>query len=404
MVLACSLLCPAAEKYSFRAAGAAETVAELDLRSPGADWAVAGREAAVAVVRVDGGGEQHVMTWAGAGPHTYRIFLGKLQPGPHELTVDRSAEHSAAGAGLEVAAVRFREASGEEGNIVARAPVLYARQNTIGKFSDVPLLMYCERDGETLVYTVIFSNEDGGTSTRALMARWGRSTDIEYVYRVLPGGRAIVQGPDHKDMDFTGRYEGLHPLLMPVTNNNMIGEAKDSPLRFQLAPVLVDLQDASRETVMDSNPATYQVMAKELAREGKIRAFGTVEGQDISDVRNYAYVDYLAEHTRSGMTVTLVLRDGRLFSSDLGVADYAITRDGWVRSTVELPPGTKSSDIANVGFQCVLPPKTTGAGTCRLERVRKAFFLDAAFRPGTPWFSLNRSFTIPTGQGILLKP
>ena len=203
--------------------------------------------------------------------------------------------------------------------------MLYARLNTVGKFSDAPLLMYCERDGETLVYTVIFSNEDGGTSTRALMARWGRSTDIEYVYRVLPGGRAIVQGPDHKDMDFTGRYEGSHPLLMPVTNNNMIGEAKDSPLRFQLTPVLVDLRDASRETVMDTNPVTYEVMAKELERERKLRPFGTVEGQKISDVRNYAYVDYLAAHTSSAMTVSVALRDGRMFSSDLGIADYAIT-------------------------------------------------------------------------------
>ena len=311
------------------------------------------------------------MTWAGAAQYTYRIFLGQLDPGKHELTVERSPQHSAAGAELQVAGARFREVSGNEAEIVARAPVLYARQNTIGKFSDVPLLMYCERDGESLVYTVIFSNEDGGTSTRALMARWGRTTDIEYVYRVLPGGRAIVQGPDHKDLDFTGKHEGSHPLLMPVTNNNMIGEAKDSPLRFQLTPVLVDLQNASRETVMDSHPATYEVMAKELDREGKVRAFGTVEGQDISDVRNYAYVDYLASHTRSGMTVNIALRDGRLFTSDLGVADYAITRDGWVRSTVELPPGTKPADVANVGFQCIVPPKSTAAGTCRLERVRK---------------------------------
>jgi hypothetical protein len=254
------------------------------------------------------------------------------------------------------------------------------------------------------VYTVIFSNEDGGTSTRALMARWGRTTDIEYVYRLMPGGRAIVQGPEHKDLDFAGRYEASHPLLMPVTNNNMIGEAKDSPLRFQPAPLLVDLRDASRETVMDSNPATYTAMARELAREGKYRAFGSAEGQKISDVRNYAYIDYLATHTRSGMTAMVALRDGRVFSGDLGIADYAITRDGWVRTTVELPPGTKPGDIASVGFACVVPPKVTVAGTCRLERVRKAFFLDQLYRPGKSWFSLDKSVTIPTGQAVLLKP
>lgn len=344
------------------------------------------------------------MLWAGAAQHTYRIFLGRLQPGRHVLAVERSERHSARGAGLETIGVRVREATGAEAQVVSRAPVLFARQNTVGRFSDVPLLMYCERDGETLVYTVIFSNEDGGTSTRALMARWGRTTDIEYVYRVMPDGRAIVQGPEHKNIEFAGGYEGSHPLLMPVTNNNMIGEAKDSPLRFQPAPVLVDLRHASRETVMDTNPATYSAMAKELLREGKYRAFGTAEGQKISDVRNYAYIDYLASHTRSGMTAMVALRDGRVFSSDLGVADYAIMRDGWVRTTVELPPGTKPDAIASIGFACIVPPKVTAAGTCRLERVAKAFFLEPSYRPGKSWFSLDKSATIPTGQAVLFKP
>ena len=33
-------------------------------------------------------------------------------------------------------------------------------------------------------YSVIFSNEDGGTATDRLMATWGRTTDIEFVYGV----------------------------------------------------------------------------------------------------------------------------------------------------------------------------------------------------------------------------
>jgi hypothetical protein len=104
------------------------------------------------------------------------------------------------------------------------------------------------------------------------------------------------------------------------------------------------------------------------------------------------------------MTAAVALRDGRMFMSDLGVVDYAISRDGWVRTTVELPPATKAGDIASVGFACVAPPKSTAAGACRLERVRSAFFLDKEYRPGRSWLSLERSFTIPTGQAILLKP
>ena len=51
------------------------------------------------------------------------------------------------------------------------------------------LLMYYEilheANGNLIVrYTAIFTNEDGGTQTAALMARWGRATDIEWVYQI----------------------------------------------------------------------------------------------------------------------------------------------------------------------------------------------------------------------------
>ena len=90
--------------------------------------------------------------------------------------------------------------------------MFYARANTIGKFTDIPLVLYCERLSENgdpfLQYTLIFSNEDGGTSTRALMARWGRTTDVEYVYRAFLNAdgslrRATIQVEGHKEKEFT---------------------------------------------------------------------------------------------------------------------------------------------------------------------------------------------------------
>jgi hypothetical protein len=369
----------------------AEAVAEVSLKTTGAEWATA-------TVRIDDGHAQHIILWAGPVRYTYRIFLGRLRAGLHSLSV--------VGEGVDAGSVRVSPSDDE---VIAQAPVLYARKNTIGKFSDVPLLMYAERDGHSLVYTVVFSNEDGGTSTRALMARWGRTTDIEYVYRVGPQG-AIVQGRNHVDLPFNGKYEGRHPLLMPVTNNNMIGPAEDSPLRFQLAPVLVDLSTSSREAVMDAEPLTYAVMAKELEREGKLRPFGTVQGENVSDVRNYAFFEYKGTHDRSALTVTAALKDGRVFASDLGRLDYAIGRNGWVRTTVELPPGTKVSDIETIGFQCIVaPPAKQGealahSGTCVLERFSKIFFLDEQYRPGKSLLRLDKPVTIPTGQSILLRP
>ena len=217
------------------------------MSSPGADWAKERSEAAVASVSLDGKPHQHVILYAGPKRYGYRIAFGELAPGDHTVEINRDERMSALNARLESYNLQVEEIAPNrpDYDVYANAPALFARLNTIGKFSDIPLLLYCERIVENqqkvLQYTVIFSNEDGGTSTRTLMARWGRATDIEYVYkRSLATGIATVQGPGHKEVEFKGTHEGQHPLLMPVTDNNMIAEAKDSPLQFRLAPVLVD--------------------------------------------------------------------------------------------------------------------------------------------------------------------
>lgn len=401
--------------YPFALPESGDAVAEIEMSAPGADWAVRGREAAVAVIRVAGQADHHVFVHA--APATYRLFLGRLGAGRHELSIERDAVHSAEGAGLAVRSVRVTAArtGTPEAEALAHAPVVFARRNTVGAFSDVPLMAYCERlieAGETVLqYTIVFSNEDGGTSTRALMARWGRTTDIEYVARVYPQtGKTIVQGPGHKDVEFHGAHDGLHALLMPTTNNNMIGEASGSPLRFQHAPVLVDLASGSRERVMDGAPHLYEVMTKELAREGKLRPFGAVAGENISDPRNYAYIEYRASHRDSAFAVTVFTTGGQGFSSHLGRIDYAIDRNGWVRTAVELPPGTRPHDIERVAFECVVPPprekegKIAHSGQCRLERVGKAFFLDERYRPGASWLRVDEPRTVPTGTAVSFRP
>jgi hypothetical protein len=274
---------------------------------------------------------------------------------------------------------------------VAAAPILYARKNTVGKFSDVPTIVYCEKleseKGPLYQYTAIFSNEDGGTTSRGLMARWGRTTDIEYMYRVyLDGngkpGPAIIQGPNHVDTQWTGPMEEFHPLLMPVTNNNTFGPSDGaSPLRFQIAPIVVDLSAASRESVMDRYPVTWTVMAKELIREKKLRPFGVVEGEKISDPRNYLYVDYSPANRGTTMAVRVRLRDGREFASDLGQLTFGIDRTGNVRTAVELPPGTRRSDIAAIGFQC-RPKNSETSGNCEVRSLSDAFFLKPDGTPG----------------------
>jgi hypothetical protein len=289
---------------------------------------------------------------------------------------------------------------------------LYARANTIGKYTDIPLIVYCERLQDNgapfLQYTVIFSNEDGGTSTRALMARWGRTNDVEYVYRAFPG-RATIQAKDHKEVEFHGKRDGTHPLLMPITDNNMIGEVDvPTPIRYQIAPILVDLSGHSREEVIDANPIAYEVMAKELQRESKLRPFGVVDGEKVSDPLNYLYVEMKLAKRESYVATLVHLRgDPRWYSSHLGHTDFAIrtwTRgaaeaaNGFVRTTVELPPGTKPDQIAEIGFECIVPDKAESDSACRVETVTKCFFLDRVYRPGPTVWTLPAPQEIAAGQ------
>jgi CheY-like chemotaxis protein len=401
------LVClPLLRGETFRVSKSSEVIAELSLRAPGTDWAEAGHEAALATVLVDGHPQQQIMLYAGVDPFSYTVFLGALPSGEHRLDVR--------GDGVEFVQAAFHE---DASDAVANAPVLFARANTVGKYTDIPLIVYCERLSENgepfLQYTVIFSNEDGGTSTRALMARWGRTTDVEYVYRAFLTAdgrhvrRATIQANNHKELEFHGKLDGSHPLLMPITDNNMIGEADaPTPIRYQIAPFFVDLTGHSREQVMDQHPFAYRVMAKELKREGKLRPFGIVDGEKVSDPINYLYFEMKLVNSEASIATLVRLKgEPRWYSSHLGHADYAIrtwkrnsaeSPKGFVRTTVELPPGTKADQIAEIGFECLVLDKAADS-PCGVEAVTKAFLLDRNYTPGPNVWTLTTPVGIPAG-------
>ena len=165
--------------------------------------------------------------------------------------------------------------------------------------------------------------------------------------------------------------------------------------------MLIDLSRHSREEAMDERPLSYRVMAQELAREGKLRPPATVQGENVSDPRNYLYLEVEMANRTAALGVVVRLKDEAMWrSSHLGRADYALDRSGWARTTVELPPGSSAKDIAEIGFECLVPPSrpTPLAGTCRVESVSKAFFLGEDYRPGVSIFSLQESFELPSGR------
>lgn len=401
---ACLLALPAAAQqrsFTFLLESPAEVVAELELSSPSSDWASPGREAAAAAIGVDGETKHHVLVFAEKGSRRYAVFLGPLPPGRHTLAVERDPRHSARGSNLVIGEARIRPVPPGDPlyEAVRHAPVLFARDSAAGRFSDALLLVYCTRGrdarGPWLEYSAVFSNEDGGTSTRDLMARWGRTTDIEYVYRVWLDSegrpaRTLIQTREHQDVPYDGPYFGLHPLLAPVTANNMVEPALNDPpgLRFQLAPVLADLAGGSRELVMDAAPFTYEIACKEIRREDKIRAPGKwIDAEKIADPRRFFVAEFHAETRNAAVQLLYRFRGEKLWrGSALGIGKNFIERDGWARAAVELPEGRTFAEIGEFAFECLSRrdlekqpvPKD---GFCRIARLGKFLTFGSRCRP-----------------------
>lgn len=410
---------PTAE-VSFRSVAGAESVASITASAPGTAWSQPGAEAAIATIYIDGRYNQDIVVDHGPKAWTYRVFLGPLGAGAHSLAIERNARWSAPHAPLRVQTVTVHSVSpsNPEYTALAHAPILYARADTLGHFSDVPLLawyeVFAKATGEEIQYSFVFSNEDSGTPTAALMARWGRTTDIEYAYRVWLNRtgqiqRETFQGFNHKDVPFRGKKDGEHPYILVATPNNVFADTGASELQYHLLPVRADLSHHSREELMDRFPWTYKIMSEELKRENKLRPFGGWSLSAVSDPRNYLYLELDSHNENSGLMVWVKIKGNpRLYSSNHGFPRLAIWRSGWFRTTVELPPGTKDGSIQDVGLECIAPRINGGHGSevaqCLVHAVSKVFLLDPAYRPGKNILTMHSDLKLEPGEIYMLTP
>jgi hypothetical protein len=411
---------------SFEVAQDAEVVASLKAGCEGCDWGRAGREAAVLRLEVDDAYSQHLFLTRGAAAADYNVLLGPLGKGAHSLKISldrRASARNIANAEVTDVAFTFLPSSDPEHDAVALAPVLYARPNTIGRFSDVPLLMWYEKEtterGFRFRYSVVFSNEDGGTPADRLLATWGRLTDLEYVYGIeFDRNGSVVeetfQGKDHQIVPFRGRREGRHPLLYVVTDNNMVRDEGVTQQRYTLAPLAVDLRDASRELVMDQHPWTYTVTAREARREGRVANSPRPGSKRIFDPRRYAVLEACAAPEDSAFatfTFALGVADGRggtrFFDSTGRVPEFRISRspdnfpNGCFRGAVALPEGASAEDLKQIRMRAhSRPPKKGEAagngqrGPARLRRITRLFLMNAEDQPDQSVFSWTGELTL----------
>jgi hypothetical protein len=400
---------PLLHEERFRLEEPSEVVATLTAACEGCDWGTPGREAVALVLSVDGSYSQHLLLHRGEAPARYRVALGRLAAGPHRLEVHRDRRASARRAGnvmLDRIRFAFSPKDARDHAILAHAPILHARPDALDRFSDVPLLLWCEREivpaGSRLRYSVVFSNEDGGTPPDRLMATWGRVTDIEHVYSVDldESGKVVAeefQGKDHKQLPFRGPHEGSHPLTWVVTDNNMVSDQGETTRRYAPAPERIDLTDGSREAVMDAHPWSYRVSAQEVRREGGVAEDAPPGSGRIPDPRRFVTLEACADVKDAALSFALgaALPGGetRWYESDGGLPKFRVARSGCFRSAVALPLAAAGRLVAlRLRAFTRLPeegeaPLPPGTGRATITRVNKLFRLGEDDEPAENVFA-----------------
>ena len=395
---------PAADgvfRASFDSGTNAEAIARLKVRCDRCDWEKTGSEAVVLRLTLDDRAPIHLPIVRN-GEADYDVMLGAVGAGKHSLSIVEDAALTATtlkGVNAAQWTVTIDQIEADAGTYEAlsRAPFVHARPNTVGKFTDVPVLMWYEvervpngpstslRTGKRYRYTVIFTNEDGGTPIDRLMATWGRSTDIEYVYSVEIGEDGAVrsediQGPDHKILPYAGQRDGRHPLLWVSTDNNMVLDRGTTTVRYAPAPIQANLTDVSREMVMDTNAWTYEVASKELIRESKVAADAPPGKGMIPDPRRYAYLEGCGTLGNRALAFAIKVAD-QWIASDRNVPEYRIARDGCFRGAVPLPAGATVNDVTAVRVHAY-PRKDRPATTPVIfTRLNMLFGLDDRYQP-----------------------
>ena len=144
-------------------------------------------------------------------------------------------------------------------------------------------------------------------------------------------------------------------LLQTATANNSVlpaaADAADARYRFALDASRSLPAGRAREAMMDANPWTYQVMAKEMARKGKLESPASPDTPALSDQRNYLYAEVTKTTTYPvapapgswvGVALAVQLRGSdRWYTSHHDVPDWSIQRDDPAATTIELPAGRR---------------------------------------------------------------
>jgi hypothetical protein len=293
-------------EHAFALAASGEAWAAIILSAPGTSWLHAGP--AVVTLDVDGRDRQEIILAAGDERTAYHRFLGPLSRGSHRLRLEMHGRLSSPRAQeVIVAGVRTGciEDADPDAPVWRHAPVIHYRalDSPLDSLTtDTPLLLFYRMratDGTTSIeYHTVFSHEDAGTDLTGLLARWGHTVDIEWVFRVTFDAAARViaeefQGPAHSTLRYRGgRAMGGHPVLQVATLNGTVTDRPTCPYRTALAPVCAQPDAEPREGVLQQFPWIYRVSALEVLRQVSLEVPSSPDSQAPTDLRSYLFLQW----------------------------------------------------------------------------------------------------------------
>jgi len=399
---------------------------ELDLKAlSDSDWCKKDAESAVLRIYIDDSYNQDCVLFFGKREFNYQRLLGVFDPGNYQIRIEFQGEASSAlveKAWLKSVSFSTRTMDDPLALVYKHTPIFYGR-NLYSSFdsrdTDTPLVLlyHIEKNekGTTIEYHMVFSHEDKGTPSLALMSKWGRTTDIEWTYRVsinLNGDveEALFQGPHHRTTSFKGTFDlGGHPVLQVATANGNVNDQVTSTYRFLLPPLFEWKKGSEpRESVMEQFPFTYQVTAWEMERQGELETPAIPKSVALTNSRHYLF---LQTHTvpekaeeKAYVDLQVQLKGSREWYSssfdDFRMDHFRAVYDGpynHYQTTIKWPEGTKIEDIKEIRAVWLL-----GGTQKALVEALRAFILDSDYLPSTFIESNDKGYVSETNPYLTL--
>ena len=343
-----------------------EYMLNLNLSS-NTSWEETNNESAVLTVFIDGLYNNDIVIYNGSASHNYQQIIGDyLSQGSHTLDLYFNYDKSSSLASnihIENKEIILLDDTNIDSDAFKYSPILYGRNIFAwneSNHTDIPLIMYYDinyyNNIKTITYNIIFSNEDSrvGIGLSDMMLSWGRTTDIEWIYEVSLNSQGdiineIFQGPSHTATIFNGQKRENHPYLINATANCNFSDSGSSDYIFFLPPLNIDWSGHSREYIMDLNSWSYKIMSQELINENKYEEEQDPLNWQISDIRNYLYIEYEGYQTGSNVLSkfhTNFYNDCQPFSNNHNNNEILFNfGNGINRTAIELPQNFNPNDL-----------------------------------------------------------